>query len=452
MTNDLTTNDLLVVGLNHKTAPLHFREQLALAPSAKAALTQSLKQYFERGSVILSTCNRVEFYTLAQKGNPKGSEDIVTLLSQECQLSQEELQKHLYAYQANDALHHLFRVASSLDSLVVGEPQILGQLKEALEESRLLNCSGQLGSLMERAFLVARRIRNQTGIAKHVVSVSSIAVKLALHIFENLQDKTVLLIGAGEMAELAAKHLCQEGVGRLLVANRNLERASKLAENLGGSPRTLQELPVLLSQADIVISSTGSREPIIDFKMAQDAVRARKYKPLFMIDIAVPRDIARDVSDLENIYVYDVDDLSQIADQNHTQRQDEAQEAERLVKLELNKFYRESAQRQLGPMISAVRQQVHQTKEQELSWALDKLESPADQAILKKFGERLSNKFLHNITIGIKRFADHPQRDEMLNLVAELFALNHDSDDSIKVVNPVDTSHSIDGEEHDSSS
>lgn len=436
MTNDPTANDLLVVGLNHKTAPLHIREQLALAPLAKAELTKSLTQDFEQGAVVLSTCNRVEIYTLASKGNPKNLKLILRLLADQCQLSQEELQKHLYTRQADDALHHLFRVASSLDSLVVGEPQILGQLKEALEESRVLECSGLLSTLMERAFLVARRVRSQTGISKHVVSVSSIAVKLALHIFEDLQDKTVLLIGAGEMAELAAKHLCQEGVGRLLVANRSLERAARLAESLGGSPRTLQELPVLLTQADIVISSTGSHEPIIDFHMAQGVVRARKYKPLFMIDIAVPRDIARDVSELENIYVYDVDDLSQIADQNHAQRKAEAQEAERLVKLELAKFHKESAQRQLGPMIASVRQQVHRTKEQELDWALDKLDSAADQAILKQFGDRLSNKLLHNITLGIKRFADHPQRDDMLNLVAELFAINQHSNESTKPKNP----------------
>ena len=432
MTNDLTTNELLVVGLNHKTAPLHIREQLALAPSAKAALIKSLKQDFEQGSVVLSTCNRVEFYTLAPKGNLKSSEDILSLLADQCQLSQEELQKHLYAYQADNALHHLFRVASSLDSLVVGEPQILGQLKEALEESRSLECSGQLSTLMERAFLVARRVRSQTGISKHAVSVSSIAVKLALHIFEALQDKTVLLIGAGEMAELAAKHLCQEGVGRLLVANRSIERAAKLAEALGGSPRTLQELPILLAQADIVISSTGSRDPIIDYHMAQGVVKARKYKPLFMIDIAVPRDIARNVSDLENIYVYDVDDLSQIANQNHAQRQAEAQEAEHLVRLELSKFHKESAQRQLGPIIASVRQQVHKTKELELDWAFDKLNSPADQAILKQFAERFSNKLLHNITVGIKRFADQPQRDDMLNLVAELFGINQADNEAKK--------------------
>lgn len=434
MANELATNELLVVGLNHKTAPLHIREQLALAPSVKEALTKSLKQSFEKGSVVLSTCNRVEFYTLAQKDTSPRPQDIVDLLASQCQLSKDELQKHLYTHQNNEALHHLFRVASSLDSLVVGEPQILGQLKEALEDSRSIDCGGQLSTLMERAFLVARKVRSQTGISKHVVSVSSIAVKLALHIFEDLKEKTVLLIGAGEMAELAAKHLCQEGVGRLLVANRSLERAANLAESLGGSPRTLQELPTLLSQADIVISSTGAREPIIDLNMAQNAVKARKYKPLFMIDIAVPRDIAREVSELENIYVYDVDDLSQIADQNHAQRQAEAQEAERLVELELHKYHKESAQRELGPMIAAVRQQVHHLKAQEQAWAMDKLSTPADQAILKQFGDRLSNKLLHEITMGIKRFADHPQRDDMLNLVAELFALNDEQANSAQAV------------------
>jgi glutamyl-tRNA reductase len=426
MPSDITTNELIVVGLNHKTAPLHVREQLAFDPSAKESVTLSLNERMKSGAVVLSTCNRVEFYGFGIGQNLELERDIVALIAERCTVSQAELSEYLYTHHGEKALHHLFRVASSLDSLVVGEPQILGQLKEAFEESQALETSGALTPFMERAFMVARRVRSQTGISKYVVSISSVAVKLARHIFEDLSQKTTLLIGAGEMGELAARHLCQEGVGKLLVANRSLERATILAESLGGSPRALTELPELLARTDIVITSTGSREPIITLELAQAVLKARKYRPLFVIDIAVPRDVDPAVNRLENIYVYDIDDLSQIADQNHAQRQVEAQEAETMVNAELAKFYKECAQKSLGPMIVSVRRQVHELKEQELAWAISKLarSSTNHEQVLKQFGERFANKVLHQLIKGMKGFADDPRRDEALSIIAELLALD----------------------------
>ena len=431
MSNDLALDSLIVVGLNHKTAPLHIRERLSLDSDHKRSITQGLKTQLDRGTVVVSTCNRVEFYGVeAQQDPPQFGIDasILNSITHVCDLPASELSEHLYVHRGEAALHHLFRVASSLDSLVVGEPQILGQLKEALEESKALQAEGELGALMERAFQVARRVRSQTGIARHVVSVSSVAVRLARHIFEDLSERTALLIGAGEMGELAARHLCQGGVGRLLVANRNLDRAVKLAEALEGSPRPLTALPELLVSADIVISSTGAREPIITKSMIQTALKARKYRPLFIIDIAVPRDVHPSVNHLENVYVYDVDDLSQIADENKAQRAEEANAAEELIKEEIAKFKLEQAKRKLGPLLAEIRSSVHEIKGQELERILTKAGgvSSDEEKRLRLLGDRLTNKILHNVLVGAKSFADDSRRDLALEVISVLFNLNTD--------------------------
>ncbi len=439
MSSALATDHLIVVGLNHKTAPLHIREQLALQGESKAELIKTLKRRLSGGTMVVSTCNRVEFYglsstlSLGEEGltDHQVLEMISDVVSERCQIPIDELIKHFYIHRGDEALHHIFRVASSLDSLVIGEPQILGQLKEALEESQSFETSGDLSILMERAFLVARRVRNQTGISKHVVSVSSIAVRLARHIFEDLSERTALLIGAGEMGELAARHLHQDGVGRLLVANRNLDRAVALAEKLNGSPRALSELSELLVTADIVITSTGSQEPIITPEIAQAALKSRKYRPLFIIDIAVPRDVDPRVNRLENIYVYDVDDLSQIADENMAQRANEATIAEELVKEELLKFHRERAQRNLGPLITALRTKVHTLKTQEIDWALSKevVMNQAQEKLLRQMGDRLTNKILHDVLTGLKSLAHHPQSEDVIEVVSTLFKLTLPEED-----------------------
>lgn len=434
MTSIAAARELFVVGLNHKTAPLAMREQLAFTDEQRDELVAELNSTPRDGVVLLSTCNRVELYSVKSlEGEHRSlsvenlSDEVISRLARQSQVSESELREHLYIYRGDQALTHLFRVAASLDSLVVGEAQILGQLREALEASSRYESAGAVKPMMERAFAAARRIRRETGIGQHVVSVSSVAVRLARHIFEDLSERSVLLVGAGEMGELAARHLCQEGVKRLLVANRSLSRAVNLAEKLGGHPRDLTELPQLLEVADIVITSTGSRTPIITADLAQRVIRARKYRPLFLIDIAVPRDVAPEVNKLDNIYVYDVDDLMQISQDNLAQREAEAQAAETLVLEEIQRYHSAQAQRSLGPTIVEVRERVHQLKSRELDWAItragDRLTEDQEQ-LLKRFGDRLANKILHDVITGIKRHADSPERPQMLEIVSQLFALD----------------------------
>ena len=436
MSGDSKASELIVVGLNHKTAPLYVREKLALEEETRRALATELNVAPRDGVVILSTCNRVEVYYALERSadaqittesplhSPLTSE-VVNLLATHSEVNEIELNEHLYVHCGDQALTHLFRVASSLDSLVVGESQILGQLRSALDMSLTQEVTGQVAPFMERAFTVARRVRRETGIGKHVVSVSSVAVRLARHIFEDLSERSVLLVGAGEMGELAARHLCQEGVGRLLVANRNLQRAAELSQRLGGHPRELKELPKLLEEADIVITSTGSREPIVDVKLAQRVIRARKYRPIFFIDIAVPRNVDPRVNRLDNIYVYDVDDLTQIAQDNLAQREAEANAAEALVREEVKRFHSARAQRSLGPTIAEVRSRVHHLKEQEITWALSKSGelSQEQEQLLRRFGERLANKVLHDVVTGMKSYANQPEREQMLEVISKLFSL-----------------------------
>ena len=436
MSGDSKAQELIIVGLNHKTAPLYIREKLALEDERQHALTTQLNVAPRDGVVLLSTCNRVEIY-YSVSGNPKSDRSlissplvssVVSELAIQSDVDEAELYEHLYVHSGDQALTHLFRVASSLDSLVVGEAQILGQLKSALEISHKNKTTGKVAPFMEWAFTVARRIRRETGIGKHVVSISSVAVRLAKHIFEDLSERSVLLVGAGEMGELAARHLCQEGVGRLLVANRSLARAAELAEKLEGHPRELKELPKLLEEADIVITSTGAREPIINKKLAQRVIKARKYRPIFFIDIAVPRNVDPRVNKLDNIYVYDVDDLTQIAQENLAQREAEASAAEALVIEEVKRFHSVRAQRSLGPTIAEVRTRVHQLKEQELAWATSKSGelTQEQEQLMRRFGDRFANKILHDIVVGMKGYAHQPERAQMLDVISKIFALDRE--------------------------
>ena len=441
MSGDSNVEDLIVVGVSHKTAPLYIRERLAFKDDDQRDLIKQLNVSPLDGLVLLSTCNRVEIYSVLNLAQHDGEthghlhprsplfDQMVSQLASRGEVDEAELYEHLYVHRGDQALTHLFRVASSLDSLVVGESQILGQLKSAFELSHSQNTSGRVSHYMEQAFNVARRIRRETGIGQYVVSVSSVAVRLARHIFEDLSERSVLLVGAGEMGELAARHLCQEGVGRLLVANRNLARATELSKKLGGYPRDLNELPKLLEQADIVITSTGARKPIITPKLAQRVIKARKYRPIFLIDIAVPRNVDPRVNKLDNIYVYDVDDLTQLAEDNLAQRQAEANSAESLIHAEIERFHSARAQRSLGPTIAEVRARVHQLKEQELAWVVSKSGgfNQDQEELMRRFGERLANKVLHDIIMGMKSYANQPERSQMLELVSKLFALEDDS-------------------------
>lgn len=421
--------ELLILGLNHKTAPIHIRERLAFKEEEQVRLALEVNQLGYAESFLLSTCNRVELYSLTSAEADsalRSLEQVRGLIASRASIDSQELSPHLYIYQGQEALHHLLRVASSLDSMVVGEPQILGQLKGAYERCREGGATGRtLSGLMDQALTVAKRVRTKTEIGRSVVSISSVAVNLAEQIFGTLQESAALLVGAGEMGELAAQHLIQAGVSRLLVANRSLSRATDLSERLGGHPRALSELPELLTHADIVITSTGAHGYLITKELVAKTLKARKYRPLFLIDISVPRNIEPSVNDHENVYVYDVDDLNQIAAENKATRAREAEAAEELVLRELERLQSLKAKRELGPVIKAIRAQVHQIKDEELTRVEPKLSelSAEQQRAVQQLAERLCNKLLHEVLTGLKSYAEHPQRELAIEVSERLFGL-----------------------------
>jgi len=424
--------ELVVFGLNHKTAPLHIRERLALREEEQATLALQANELCCEEAFLLSTCNRVELYGALKEGatGEPAEQALSGLFAAHASLELSELTPHLYHYQGDEALLHLLRVASSLDSMVVGEPQILGQLKGAYERCRDEGATARLlSALMDQALSVAKRVRTHTEIGRSVVSISSVAVNLAEQIFEQLTESSVLLVGAGEMGELAAQHLLQAGVGRLFVANRSLERASSLAERLGGHPRDLTELPELLTSADIVITSTGAHGYLITKDLIAKRLKARKYRPLFLIDISVPRNIEPSVNELENVYVYDVDDLNEIASQNKASRAREANAAEEMVLEELKRLKGLQAKRELGPTLKAIREQVHELKRAELEWAAPRLAelTPEQQKLVEQLAERLSNKLLHGVMTGLKGYAERPERALAIEVAEQLFGLTPSS-------------------------
>ncbi|MFH1060224.1 MAG: glutamyl-tRNA reductase [Pseudomonadota bacterium] len=332
--------NLVLLGINHKTAPVGLRE--CLAPAAEdlpARLHQVLGLDGVREAMILATCNRVEVLAVADQG-PAVAEALAAWLAQGRALDRRQLDAALYQHQDQDAVRHLYRVASSLDSLVVGEPQILGQIKDAYRSAALAGTTRTvLNRLLHKTFQVAKRVRTETRIGGAAVSVSYAAVELAKKIFDDLAGLRALLIGAGEMAELAAEHLLASGVKGILVANRTLARAMELSARLGGGAAYgLENLDQALLQADIVITSTGASAAVVSLEMARRALKQRRGRPLFFIDIAVPRDVEPAVAELDGAFVYDIDDLTQVVEKNRQARAGEAKQAEAIVAEEVVKF------------------------------------------------------------------------------------------------------------------
>src|SRR4051812_27056478 len=326
----------LLTGVNHHSAPVDVRERFAVPEKDLPSAVQKLSSYpgIEEG-MIISTCNRVEF--LARATN--GSADIHGFLADYFQASREEFEPYLYDYRDNDAVRHIFRVASSLDSMVVGEPQILGQVKEAYATARAVGgVNSQLDALLSRAFAVAKRVRNETAVATSAVSVASVAVDLAKKIFGNLQGKSVYLVGAGKMCELAARHLLAHGAGQIYVSNRTYERAEALAKKFNGEALPFDQLYDTVPRADIVISSTGAPHAIFRKEHGEKFLSKRRNRPMFFIDIAVPRDVDPEMNKLDGIFLYDIDDLQQVVSSHVADRRVEADRAEAIVQLEVDKF------------------------------------------------------------------------------------------------------------------
>jgi glutamyl-tRNA reductase len=424
-----------VVGLSHKTAALGVREQLAFdADRLHAALTRLRDQPEVSEAVILSTCNRVEFYTVSPSAED-ASRKIWSVVEGVCGLapdSYDRFEPHLYDKRGDEALHHLFRVASSLDSMVVGEPQILGQLKDAYRAAMAASTVGRyLGRGMERAFSTAKRVRTETAVGAANVSVASVAADLASRIFGNLDGKRILLVGAGEMAEHAARHLVGKGASSLTIANRSVDRARILAEELGGVARPLESLAEELLSADVVITSTGSGEPILHREALSAIMRARKYRSLFLIDIAVPRDVDPRAGDLDNVYLYDVDDLEQVVVSNLQVRDREAERAESIVEAEVTRFSSWLRSADVVPTILALREHVSGLKDAELAKAMAKLGhlDERDREIVQSMAHSLTNKILHAPTAALKlRGKSGTASQDLLDHAQELFGV--DLDDS----------------------
>ena len=386
---------LLALGLNHQTAPLDLREKVAFAPEAMpTALSDLARQPGVNEALIISTCNRTELYVEIDAGAEATAQ---RWLFEHHRLNERRLDEFLYTHSENAAVRHLFRVATGLDSMVLGEPQILGQVKDAYQAAR---SAGTLRSSMERlmqqTFAVAKRVRTDTRIGANPVSVAFTAVRLAEKLFANLNDACVLLIGAGETIELAARHLADSKVRRLIIANRSLENAQKLAANFSAYAISLADLPQHLAEVDIVISSTASREPIVTRAMIEHAIEARRRRPMFLVDIAVPRDIETSVADLDDAFLYTIDDLRRVIDENLRSRQAAAREAEALIDLQVEHYLAwRHALHQQNPLMD-MRRDAETHRDAVLARAQQMLANGRDpQQALEFLANTLTNKLLH---------------------------------------------------------
>ena len=416
--------DFVVVGLSHRTAPVEVRERLAVAPDR---LEQELRQIAANGAfdeaLLISTCNRVELYATSADTVEAGRNAKAALSERLRGSASDDV---LYQERGVDVIRHVFRVASSLDSLVVGEPQILGQVKEAFDAAKGAGTVGTLlGRCFTQAFATAKRVRNETGIAEGTVSVSSIACELAKKIFGNLDGRRTLLLGAGEMGESAARSLRQTGTN-LHVINRSEERGRKLAEACGGRAVPYERLVTELAEADVVIASTASPNFILTPKLMKSVVRTRRHRPLFIIDIAVPRDVDPRVGNMDNVFVYDVDDLQQVAEENLSVRAREAAQAEHIVEEEVESFLSWRRSLALAPTIVALRKRFGQIADEELQRTIPRLDgvSHADRAVLEAMGRSMVNKLLHQPMTQLKAGAGEPDSALLIDAVRRLFALS----------------------------
>lgn len=418
--------EIIVIGLNHRTAPIEIRERLSFQEETientlrEASALSSVKE-----NMILSTCNRVEIYA-AVRNTEKATFELKNFLSQHHHVPLKEFERCLYAHVGEDAVKHIFRVASSLDSMVVGEPQVSGQIKSAYEMATQASTSGFiLHRLLHRAFHVAKRVRTETQISNSAVSVSSVAVDLAKTIFETLQGRTVLLIGAGEMCELAAQHLISGGVEKVLVTNRTYERAVTFAQSFKGEPIRFDEMDRGLKRADIVISATDSREYLLRHGPVAKVMKERKQKPIFFIDIADPRDIDPTVGDIENVYLYNIDDLQKVATDNIRDREKEAQRAEEMVQDEVIKFVRWYRSLDRTPTIIALRKKFEEIRKKELdkTLVLHPDLSEKEKKSLEALTSSIINKILHDPLTLLKKGQEETLTDLYVDALQTLFQL-----------------------------
>jgi glutamyl-tRNA reductase len=417
---------LFVAGLSHRTAPVDLREQLALEEDKLREIQGDVLSSGVLAEVmILSTCNRVEAYGVAEA--PGEARALVfRRLCQQRGVDLGAVEPTLYTRTDAEAVQHAFRVAASLDSMIVGEPQILGQVKDAFAIAQSCQSIGPaLHRLWTRAFAVAKKVRAETGVAQHAVSVSFAAVELAKKIFGGLEGRSVLLVGAGEMGELASRHLVDQGACPIYVANRTSARAQELARSLAGTAVPFGELASTMASVDIVVSSTGAPAPIITREAVQRAMHARRSRPLFFVDIAVPRDVEPGLNELDNVFCYDIDDLKQVVDANLRERVREAQRAEAMIRSEVERFTAGMRDGEVVPTIVSLRERLETIRRAEVAKALSRLPdaSPETRLVVEGLSNAIVNKILHTPITKLRESTRSGLGRSWMELVHELFGL-----------------------------
>ena len=412
-----------LIGVNHTTAPVEVRERLALPESRLPDACKSLCQHpgIQEG-MILSTCNRVE--VLARSAN--GSDDLRTFVCEYFHLEAADYDRYFYEYREHDAVRHVFRVASSLDSMVVGEPQILGQVKEAYAVARAVGAvNSQLDSLLTRAFAVAKRVRTETAVGSSAVSVASVAVELAKKIFGSLHGKHVYLVGAGKMSELAARHLIAHGAASIFVANRTYDRAQQLARKFNGQAIVFEQLYETCDKADIVITSTGAPHAIFRREHGELFLSRRRNRPMFFIDIAVPRDVDPSLNKLDGIFVYDIDDLQQAVSAHVADRKKEAERAEAIVNSEVERFQARLQTLDVVPTIVSLQDHLETIRQAEIDRVRGRLGplSPDQELAVDALTKGIINKIMHTPISTLKTAAREAEATTVIDLVRRLFNL-----------------------------
>jgi glutamyl-tRNA reductase len=421
--------NIVLVGLSHKTAPLAMRERLAFDESQLSeALARLVDQEIVEEGLIVSTCNRVELIASTPAGADRGLEQLANFLSAFHQLPPNSLNGHLYQHADTKAIRHLFRVASSLDSLVVGESQILGQVKEAYQHAINAGTIGRvLSQLMHRTLSVAKRVRTETGVAQNPVSVSSVSVELARKIFGDLSDKTVLLVGAGEMGELAARSLIEAGTSKLIVTNRTAERAEEIASKYSGGAVNFEAFYDVLPSADIVICSTGAPDYVIRPAETKRALKSRKKGPVLFVDISVPRNIDPGLAALENAFLFDVDDLDSIVKSNIREREQEARQAESIIDVEVEHFLEQLRSLDIGPAVVEVKELLGQIVISEFRRnrkRLGDLSQEQEKAIEDVLIPALVNKLSHPMIVHIRNAAREGKPTQMVDELRRMIRID----------------------------
>jgi glutamyl-tRNA reductase len=416
--------NFVLIGVNHRTAPVEVRERFAIPESRLPEAVKGLATYpGVEEALIVSTCNRVEL--LARTVN--GTADVAGFMRQFYGFDPAPYREHLYEYRERDAIRHVFRVASSLDSMVVGEPQILGQVKEAYATARAVGAiNSQLDALLTRAFAVAKRVRTETAVASSAVSVASVAVDLAQKIFGNLQGKSIYLVGAGKMCELSARHLLAHGAGQIYVANRTYDRAVSLAKKFNGEAIPFEQLYETVSQADIIISSTGAPHAIFRKEHGERFLARRRNRPMFFIDIAVPRDVDPEMNKLDGIFIYDIDDLQQVVSTHVADRRVEADRAEAIVQLEVDKFEARLHTLDVVPTIVSLQEHLETVRQAEIDRVRGRLGSltPEQELAVEALTRGIVNKIMHTPVTALKSAArDSSEVTTIVDLVRRLFGL-----------------------------